>query len=49
MSEVIMADVSAIVPMLRVGMQPGMLRVPEADANLHRRTPTPSMRTIFIK
>lgn len=34
MSEVvpIMADISAIVPMLRVGMQPGTLRVPKADA-----------------
>ncbi len=28
----IMADVSAIVPMLRVGTQSGTLRVPEADA-----------------
>jgi len=51
MSEVIpiMADVNAIVPMLRVGMQPGTLRVPETDAKLHRRIPTPSVRTIFIK
>ena len=51
MSEVIpiMADVSAIVRMLRVGMQPGRPAFQKQAQNLHCRTPTPSMRTIFIK